>query len=117
MADRNPQSVAALALTFRELYRAHITSPEGLHEDYECMPDELGLLVRAVAGQLTDLDWLILETFENGHPSWAAFAEEVHGVAPARGEALLHAWPPEGGLAPIGAAWTFGMTGKRWEAV
>jgi hypothetical protein len=29
---------------------------------------------------------------------------------------MLHAWPPEGGLPPIGAAWTFGMTGECWEA-
>jgi hypothetical protein len=30
---------------------------------------------------------------------------------------MLHAWPPEGGLPPIGAAWTFGYVGERWEAV
>jgi hypothetical protein len=119
MAERNPQSVAALALTFRELYGAHITSPEGLLEDYECMPDELGLLVRAVASQLTDLDWLVLETFDSVpvDGSWAIVAADVHGVDPARAEAMLHSWPPEAGLPPLGAAWTYGLLGERWEAV
>jgi hypothetical protein len=30
---------------------------------------------------------------------------------------MLHAWPPEGGLPPLGAAWTYGYLGSRWEAV
>jgi hypothetical protein len=117
MAERNPQTVAALALTYRELHNAHILSPKDFVDDREAMPDELGLLVRAVASQMTDLDWLVLKTFDDASGSWAVVAEDVHGVDPARAEAMLHAWPPEGGLPPIGASWTFGMTGERWEAV
>jgi hypothetical protein len=116
---KNPQTIAALALTYRELHRAHITSPQDFVDDRECNPDELGLLVRAVAGQMTDLDWLVLKTFD-GDPaeeSWAVVAEDVHAVDPARAEAMLHSWPPERGLPPIGAAWTFGYVGERWEAV
>jgi len=44
-------------------------------------------------------------------------AEDVYGVDRARAEAMLHSWPPEHGLPPIGAAWTFGFIGERWEAV
>ena len=104
MADRNPQTVAALALTYRELHNAHILSPKDFVDDREAMPDELGLLVRAVAAELTELDWLVLKTFDQTEHSWAVVAEEVYGVDPSRAEAMLHAWPPDGGLAPIGVS-------------
>jgi hypothetical protein len=117
MAERNPQTVAALALTYRELHSAHILSEKDFVDDREAMPDELGLLVRAVASQLVDLDWLVLRTFENANCSWAVVAQDVYTVDPARAEAMLHSWPPEGGLPPIGAAWTFNLVGQRWEAV
>ena len=95
MHVRNPQTVAALALTYRELHNAHITSPQDFVDDREAMPDALGLLVRAVASQMTDLDWLVLKTFDDASVSSAVVAEDVHGVDPARAEAMLHAWPPE----------------------
>lgn len=56
MAERNRQTVAALALAYRELHRAHIKSSQDFVDDREGNPDELGLLVRAVASQLTELD-------------------------------------------------------------
>jgi hypothetical protein len=117
MAERNPQTVAALALTYRELHNAHVLSPQDFVDDREGNPDELGLLVRAVASQMTDVDWLVLRTFDDANGSWAVVAEDVHNVDPARAEAMLHAWPPERGLPPLGAAWTFGYIGERWEAV
>jgi hypothetical protein len=117
LSERNPQTVAALALTYRELHNAHILSPQDFVDDREAMPDELGLLVRAVVSVMTDLDWLVLKAFDDANAPWAVVAENIHGVDPARSEAMLHSWPEEGGLPPIGAAWTFGMTGERWEAV
>ena len=61
------------------------------------MPDELGLLVRAVASQIVDLDWLVLRTFDAdpSQESWAVVAEDVYGVDPVRAVTAdddLNAW-------------------------
>jgi hypothetical protein len=108
-------TVALLALVYRELYNARYGErggAEALADDFQTCPSETSLVLIIGSASLHEFDWTIVRALDYPE-TLPALVDDLYEFDSRRGEALLHAWPSEATASRI---IPFEFL-NRWEAV
>jgi hypothetical protein len=109
------ETVAVLALAYREAWRNRHSGAISVEEDMEVCREEISLLAMVASQALQPEDWAIIAIMDE-HYSPLAIGRELADWSAPRCEALLHAWPDDPREELASADWAEPFL-ARWELV